>query len=206
MEGLEILEPAAGVAVKLSVPKPQVSGPEVPSVAGLLWWPFRVLTDLLLLSGHLPQRKPAKDQSLGQGKRIFFAGVPSLLLQSFLCAVVRRKPIRHMNGYKKVNFRFWLYWKAQETSQEANYTPDLLKKNKVQLTYPNVYFLIYRFSPKQIPTSRTGKGRNWESTFFQPNVSTNLSKNIVFHSTSGAVYAGVLYFLILSSSMPIQAS
>ena len=35
--------------------------PEVASVAGLLWWPFLVLTDLLLLSGHLPQRKPAMD-------------------------------------------------------------------------------------------------------------------------------------------------
>ena len=38
--GLEILELAAGVAVKLSFPKHQVSGPEVASVAGLLWWPF----------------------------------------------------------------------------------------------------------------------------------------------------------------------
>ena len=34
--GLEILELAAGVAVKLSFPKHQVSGPEVASVAGLL--------------------------------------------------------------------------------------------------------------------------------------------------------------------------
>ena len=54
-------------------------------------------------------------------------------------------------------------------------------------------------------TSRTGKGRKWESTFFEQNVSTNLSKSIVFHSTSEALYAGVVYFLILSSSMPISS-
>ena len=101
------------------------------------------------------------------------------------------------------NFRFRLYWKAQETSQEANHTPDSLKKNKIQLTYPNVYLLIYRFPPEQIPTSRTRKGRKWESNFFQPNVSTTLSKSIVFLSTSAALYAGAVYFLMLSSSMEI---